>query len=48
MMPKRIFSAISDKINKGQGSLGMLLIDSLYNELNNSSKELNLSTRISD
>ena len=37
------FSDISEKINKGQGSLGLLINnDSLYKELNNSSKELNL------
>jgi phospholipid/cholesterol/gamma-HCH transport system substrate-binding protein len=37
------FSDISEKINKGQGSLGLLINnDSLYNELNNSSKELDL------
>ena len=37
------FADISEKINKGQGSLGLLINnDSLYNELNNSSKELNL------
>ena len=37
------FSDISDKINKGEGSLGMLINnDSLYVELNKSSKEMNL------
>jgi phospholipid/cholesterol/gamma-HCH transport system substrate-binding protein len=37
------FSDISEKINKGQGSLGLLVNnDSLYNELNTSSKNLNL------
>lgn len=37
------FSAITEKINKGEGSIGMLVNnDSLYNELEKSSKELNL------
>jgi phospholipid/cholesterol/gamma-HCH transport system substrate-binding protein len=37
------FSDITSKINKGEGSLGLLINnDSLYNELNKSSKELNL------
>ena len=37
------FSEITKKINKGEGSLGLLVNnDSLYNELNKSSKELNL------
>jgi phospholipid/cholesterol/gamma-HCH transport system substrate-binding protein len=36
------FSDIMEKINRGEGSLGMLVNnDSLYNNLNNSSKELN-------
>lgn len=37
------FAEISEKINKGQGSLGLLVNnDSLYIELNKSSKDLNL------
>jgi phospholipid/cholesterol/gamma-HCH transport system substrate-binding protein len=37
------FSEITAKINKGEGSLGLLINnDSLYNELDKSSKELNL------
>lgn len=36
-------SEITEKIDKGEGSLGLLINnDSLYNELNKSSKELNL------
>lgn len=40
------FADISTKINKGEGSLGLLINnDSLYNELNSTSKELDLLIR---